>query len=265
MADQPYSLTEITERLSDLKEAIEKAKDQRFEDYNTRLESINKFFRFVLIGIGSIVVVVQVFVGVYQLFSVYNQSKGFEELKAEIYSELGKSKEIPEIELYSEDGEIISNQSVVKGILEIRTAKKEEVEKVQFPFLYDKSDQYRVLRVRLAIKNKGKATAEKIWAIMYTKDPLIPIRSVSYMEKDYTGEEGFDYITGGFHIDGLLPPKIITPINLSIRLSNDFDPSIYTGLYPVIVKINYNTKEILTARFLLRIASKPIMIPFESK
>lgn len=258
----------FNEKLAALKEAVEKVKDQRFEDYNSRLNDQTQFFRILLYVVGILFVVTQGSIAFYQINNLNQQKDDIQRmgtaLKEEIASQLGKSKPLPKIEVLDADGGILSDQSIVEGTMEIWTATKADRKDVRFPYLYDASGRYKVLRIRYSIKNTGKGIAEKVFAIIYTNDPLIPIKEALYQEKDNTGEEGFDYMSSGLLFDTIFPPNITSPATFNIRLPNDFDPKTHTKLYPVMLKFNYGDELIVTSRFNLRIVQTPRVIPFAS-
>jgi hypothetical protein len=197
VSEQTHSSSNsFDKKLAILEEAVEKAKDKRFEDYNSRLNEQHQFFRHMLHFAGILFVLVQVVVGYYQYSTVTQQKDDIRRmettLKEDIASQLGKSKPLPQIEVYAPNGGTLTNDSVVDGIVEIWTATKEQRKNLEFPGLLDANGRYKMLRIKFLIKNTGKARTEgKVLAFMYTNAPITPI-TVAYYGENSTGEDGFN-------------------------------------------------------------------------
>jgi len=265
-AKQENPNSRLDEKLVTLEIAVEKAKDLRFEDYNSRLSDQNKFYRQTIYLIGFIFVLVQFFLLFNQITNLSEQKEDIQRFKKnineEISAQLGKTSKKPIIELYSHNGGLIYDQSVIEGTVELHTASKKELEIIKYPYLFDSSSKYKKLRLRFGIKNIGEVIVYKVTAVLYTNKPIINISSALRQEENYTSIDGFNYMTGGPQFNINLPPGLSDNFIFSLRLPNDFDPTLHKDIYPVIVKIHYGGNEIVEKKFNLRINSKIKVIPF---
>lgn len=155
-------------RLRLLEDSVSQALDKRFDDYNSRLGEQHKCFRFILMFIGFILVGVQEFLAFYQIQNVSQQREDLlklqKDLKNEIESALGKSKELPEIEVYDFNGQPIHRDSVIEADVEVWTAHAKDEDDTLWPFLFDAKNQYKLLRIDHMIKNVGNAPVKELVA-----------------------------------------------------------------------------------------------------
>lgn len=255
----------LSDKINNLELAIEKAKDQRFDDYNSRLGEQHKFFRSMLYSIGMIFVVLQGIVAFYQYTNISQQKEEINKMKKDLQEtidkQLGLSSSKPELELYSE-GRILNNNSVIDATVKLYTASEEEVKNQRYPFLFNSKNQYKYLTFSLEIKNIGKGKLDNALLLTYSNTPIIPISQKETGDKQWTGVEGFEYVSI-MHVGGVTPPNMFNTITVSFRMPNDFNPEATKDLYTIMLKITYGDELdlIRETKFKLRINPNIKVIP----